>query len=172
MLRNGHRGAIWQTALAAESRPYQLLIPAPVSGGIDGTTPLNAQNTSTEYREIPLYPGRVTRVSPEDYDRAHQHRWHATVGGFGGVYAARDVKRLDGTRKTERLHRYLMQAPPDKEVDHIDGDGLNNTRENLRMCDHAENKCLHAVLWQNACLALRKPVQSTQVAPAPTEVAA
>jgi hypothetical protein len=42
------------------------------------------------------------------------------------------------------LHRFIMrkeleQATRETEVDHIDGDGLNNTRSNLRLTTHAAN---------------------------------
>jgi AP2 domain-containing protein/HNH endonuclease len=37
------------------------------------------------------------------------------------------------------LHRLIMNAPADKEVDHINGDTLDNRRCNLRICSHKEN---------------------------------
>lgn len=43
-------------------------------------------------------------------------------------------------RVTVRLHRFLMQPPDDMEVDHFDHDGLNNTRDNLRIVSPEENK--------------------------------
>lgn len=41
--------------------------------------------------------------------------------------------------RVEYLHRRLLNPPSDKVVDHIDGDGFNNRRSNLRICTHAEN---------------------------------
>lgn len=38
------------------------------------------------------------------------------------------------------MHRVIMGALVGEEVDHIDGDGLNNQRKNLRICSSSENK--------------------------------
>jgi hypothetical protein len=37
------------------------------------------------------------------------------------------------------MHRVLLNVPPGMVADHIDGNGLNNTRANLRVCTQAEN---------------------------------
>jgi hypothetical protein len=39
------------------------------------------------------------------------------------------------------MHRFIMNPPHDKCVDHIDGNGLNNRRANLRICTLQENSC-------------------------------
>jgi len=48
---------------------------------------------------------------------------------------------VDGKRKTTTLHRYLMRCTnrDGKYVDHIDGNTLNNSKSNLRVCTNAEN---------------------------------
>ena len=42
-------------------------------------------------------------------------------------------------RKTIYLHRFVFGAAPGHEIDHIDGDGLNNMLSNLQAVSHAEN---------------------------------
>lgn len=38
-----------------------------------------------------------------------------------------------------RMHREILNLKNGQFCDHIDGDGLNNQRKNLRVCTHAEN---------------------------------
>jgi len=46
---------------------------------------------------------------------------------------------VDGKNKTVYLHRLLMGSPVGFEIDHIDGNGLNNRRQNLRITTRAQN---------------------------------
>jgi len=43
-------------------------------------------------------------------------------------------------RTTTLLHRFIVNAPDGMEVDHISGDTLDNTKGNLRLCQHKENQ--------------------------------
>lgn len=52
-------------------------------------------------------------------------------------YAVRSETK---NNKKVRMHREIMRAPKSKEVDHINGDRLDNTRNNLRLCTSAQNK--------------------------------
>lgn len=79
---------------------------------------------------------RVAFVSEEDAGLASQFSWR--LGGGGNRYA---VCILSGreTVTTIYLHRLLMGAVDGEIVDHRDGDGLNCTRENLRVGTMSEN---------------------------------
>jgi hypothetical protein len=84
---------------------------------------------------IPLTRGKWTIVDVEDAPRVLPFRWHAKPYQCGKWYAARNVR--DGSKqRTQLMHTFLLQA---EEVDHQDGDGLNNRRKNLRPCTHAQN---------------------------------
>lgn len=84
---------------------------------------------------IPLTRGVATLIDDDDYARLAAHRWHCTANG----YAARVVVHPDGKKQTIYMHRFLLDAPPDLQVDHINGDKLDNRRENLRLATPKEN---------------------------------
>ncbi len=83
---------------------------------------------------IKLTQGRQTIVSPEDFEEVSKVKWYFqnTCGG----YAAR---RDRVTNKIMYLHRVILSAERGQEVDHVNGDTLDNRRENLRLCSHIEN---------------------------------
>lgn len=88
--------------------------------------------------ELVISAGHVVQVDEEDLPELSQHRWTYIPRACGhGAYAARWVKK-DGKRKTVYMHRQLMNDPPG-EVDHEDGDGLNNRRYNLRLASRNQN---------------------------------
>ena len=85
-------------------------------------------------REIPLTQGQIALVDDEDYERASQYKWHAMNKGGGKYYA---VGWVDG--RDVFLHVFLMNPPFGMEVDHIDGNGLNCQKSNMRLATHANN---------------------------------
>lgn len=87
-------------------------------------------------KEIPLTQGFVALVDDEDFECASDNRWYACRIGHT-VYARRNARLADGTRRVEYLHRVLV--PGAGLVDHRDGNGLNNTRANLRAATKANN---------------------------------
>jgi hypothetical protein len=97
--------------------------------------------------EIPLSKGYVTIIDPIDIDLSLV-RWQLLDSRNGGqgknIYASRVIRSL-GKRHTQYLHREILQRMlgrdlgSHEQVDHIDGDGLNNTRSNLRLASSAQN---------------------------------
>lgn len=84
--------------------------------------------------EIPLTQGKAVLVSECDYESLIKYKWYYNNG-----YAVR--AEWDGEKqKRVYMHRHILQAPKHLQVDHVDRDRLNNTRENLRLCTKGENE--------------------------------
>lgn len=93
-------------------------------------------------KEIKLTKGYVTLVDDEDYECLNQWKWYAYVGKYT-VYAIRGERignRLDNKMMRILMHRYIMDTPIGLQTDHIDHNGLNNQKNNLRICTVAENQ--------------------------------
>jgi hypothetical protein len=99
---------------------------------------LLVKGTDVAIISIPLhsnkYPGLFTLVDEADYELANAYRWHRLSSGWTEYAISRSA-----ARSTIYLHRLIAEPAPGYVVDHIDGNGLNNTRDNLRVCTHAEN---------------------------------
>jgi len=91
----------------------------------------DAQNQTP--RLIPLTRGQFAIVDAEDYPRLSRYTWFAE-GTHKNCYA---VRKENG--KSIKMHRQITNAPDHLVVDHIDHNGLNNRKENLRLYTFAEN---------------------------------
>jgi len=76
----------------------------------------------------------VALVDDEDYEYLNQFRWSASKQGTR-IYA----KRYSKIKNEKRMHRLIMNTPDGMEVDHIDHNGLNNQKSNLRICNRSQN---------------------------------
>lgn len=88
-------------------------------------------------KEIPLTKGYVALVDDEDYERlmSHKWKWRALITPSTS-YATR---REPGSRRTIRMHREILGTSPGMDTDHINGNGLDNQRTNLRECTRQQN---------------------------------
>lgn len=95
---------------------------------------------------IPLTKGMHAIVDVCDAELIRQFKWKAQSREINKtVYASRTLGFLNGKRPTQMMHRYILGITDNGvHVDHIDGNGLNNRRNNLRVCSHAEN------MWNSA----------------------
>lgn len=86
-----------------------------------------------------LSQGKFSQVDDEDYDWLNQWKWSYRNNGY--AIRAQHVGMFNGKQKQQmiRLHRFIMSAPHGMSVDHINGDGLDNRRCNLRICTHSQN---------------------------------
>jgi hypothetical protein len=90
---------------------------------------------------IPLSQGYEALIDDTDYDLISHIAWYADVRPDGNVYARGNVTLFDGKRTTVQLHRIIMDAPAGVQVDHIDRNGLNCIKSNMRLCTDSQNKC-------------------------------
>lgn len=92
-------------------------------------------------KEIKLTQGQIALVDDEDYDYLMQWKWYASE--FSNTfYAVRSAHKFGENTRCKRIymHRTIMGAPQKLEVDHIDHNGLNNQKNNLRLCSHMDNQ--------------------------------
>lgn len=87
--------------------------------------------------KICLTRGKFTLIDSEDFEFLNRWKWFAIQ--IGRKYYAVRSKREGKTNKRIYLHRQILKAQLKEVVDHIDGDGLNNKKVNLRVCSRAEN---------------------------------
>lgn len=84
--------------------------------------------------DISLTQGKVAQIDDEDWPLVSRHTWHAKLD--------RSTGRFYAYNKSHRLimHRLIMGANKGDVIDHIDRDGLNNRRANLRFSDNFRNQ--------------------------------
>ena len=85
-------------------------------------------------KSIPLSRGCVALVDADHFEWLSHWKWSADATG----YAVR-AEPHGGPRRLVQMHRYVSLPSPDEEVDHINGDRLDNRRSNLRVCRRGEN---------------------------------
>lgn len=93
-------------------------------------------------KEIKLTQGKVALVDDEDFERVNVFKWHLQTHPKWPLnqYACRWVREeRTGKYKLIRMHRFILNLESRKFTDHIDGNGLNNQKDNLRECTPQEN---------------------------------
>jgi len=78
--------------------------------------------------------GLFAVVDESDYYKFSKYSWYLSAKG----YACRRTE-IGGVSKNHYIHRGVANTPDGKITDHIDGDKLNNCRNNLRVCNFSQN---------------------------------
>jgi hypothetical protein len=87
---------------------------------------------------VPLTQGKVAVIDAADWDLVSKHRWHA-VRNRRTFYAYTKLSLGGSRQKSVSMHRMILGVPDGTLVDHEDGDGLNNRRNNIRPATSAQN---------------------------------
>jgi len=111
-------------------------------------------------KKIQLTQNKYTIVDDEDYIKLNKWNWHILKGKHTH-YAV---------RRSMIMHREIMNCPNNKQVDHINGNGLDNRKENLRICNQSQNNAnmriskrntsgYKGVSWHKECKKWRVRIQ-------------
>lgn len=73
---------------------------------------------------------KQTILDADDYERFAHMKWYLSDSGYAVS---------NGSNGGLRLHRLIMDCPFDKVVDHLNGNKLDNRKQNLRICSQKEN---------------------------------
>jgi hypothetical protein len=87
-----------------------------------------------DYAEIRLNEGKVAIIDREDLEMIAKYNWNAQCRRHT-CYAYTAIGRA-----VVGMHRYIMGARRGQVVDHINGDGLDNRRSNLRFATASQNR--------------------------------
>jgi len=79
---------------------------------------------------ILLKSGQEVYIDEEDYSFLSKFNWYNNGKGYA-------LTSING--KVIRMHRLLTNCDKNQEVDHINGNTLDNRKNNLRVCSHKEN---------------------------------
>ena len=104
---------------------------------------------------IKLTRGQFAQVDDEDFEWLNQFKWYALKSG-NTFYARRGIK-INGRWTCTSMHKMIMGDSKLKlDIDHGDGNGCNNQRDNLKFCTHMENMMNRRI--QNNCSSVYKGV--------------
>lgn len=92
-------------------------------------------------KKVPV-SNTFSMVDDSDYERLSALNW--SLSGYGYARAVVYGKKGRDSRgllipKVVKMHRMVVGAKEDELVDHINGNSLDNRRENLRICTMSQN---------------------------------
>lgn len=97
---------------------------------------------TNEGRKIDLGNGFFALVDEQDYERINRHKWYAKKS-FYRYYAVRKIIK-NGRPKFLFMHRVIAQTLPNMVCHHVNGNSLDNRRDNLLNMPYYDHKILHS----------------------------
>jgi hypothetical protein len=89
----------------------------------------NEYSLKNNYAEMQLKNGMTVLIDLDDVEKAQKYYWGVNTQGY--IHS-----RING--KLTRLHLYLLDFP-DRKIDHVNRNKLDNRRNNLRLCEQSQN---------------------------------
>jgi hypothetical protein len=93
-------------------------------------------------KEIKLTQGKIALIDDEDFELIMQFKW-CVQKSRNTFYAIANSNHFDDngkyTHNTIRMHRLIMNPAKDKQIDHINHDGLDNQKCNLKIVTNRAN---------------------------------
>lgn len=84
-------------------------------------------------REIKLTQGKVAIIDADEFNKLSKYKWSVSYNGYS-YYAITGVDN-----KSIYMHRLILDAPTGINVDHINNNGLDNRKSNIRLCNQSQN---------------------------------
>lgn len=91
-----------------------------------------------EMMTIELSNGGTAFIDDEDLEKVKMYKWYK-IKDHNVHYAMAHFYNTDGKRSNLSLHRLITNAKKGQIVDHVNRDGLNNCKSNLRFSDCSQN---------------------------------
>jgi hypothetical protein len=108
------------------------------------------------FRRITLTQGKYAIVDPEDFERLNKHKWFANSDGRT-YYACRNSRK--GKKRIQiKMHREIINPPDHLVVDHINYNGIDNRKANLRQATRSQNNMNKPIFKTKAHLSRYKGV--------------
>lgn len=92
--------------------------------------------------------GEKIFIDDNQYERLSKYKWYVVNDDSGNKYARRNGGKFPH-QTCVSMHREIINPQKKLQVDHIDGNGLNNQGSNLRVCTNSQNSANRSYFGRN-----------------------